>query len=414
MRHTKAVSASLFFLIFGCSGAEPPIATADLKADGVDGPLTIPANVAVQLSWSSENASSCQVTPGGLSGTTGSATGEELTATTTYRLSCTGPSGEAEDSVHIVVPSPPGTQIVFQAGNNSSADIYVVNADGSGLTRLTKNPAADLAPTWSGDGRQIYFLSIRDGRSSLDLYAMNPDGLDVHLVAAGFFGEQGSRARSLTYAVSPDGTRIAFGALTPMQSPQNTDLFVTNLDGSERTRIVDLPCPYYDSGCSDLEALAWSPDGQRIAYSTRSQGHGFTLSGAIAVVNADGTGQQYLPTALGRSTDPAWSPDGQRIVYSSGPASATYYPQPIGLEIINADGTGRMVLLDRDVVGMANTSPSWSPDGQSITFLRFPTQSWDVKPEGTELFAMHLDGTDFRHVTHVTGGAFAPDWNPVP
>ena len=51
-------------------------------------------------------------------------TSEHLTGATTYRLSCTGPGGEAEDSVQIVV-TPPGTEIVFQAGDSSSADIYV-------------------------------------------------------------------------------------------------------------------------------------------------------------------------------------------------------------------------------------------------------------------------------------------------
>src|SRR6185295_9685629 len=60
------------------------------------------------------------------------------------------------------VPSPPGTEIVFQTKDSTRNDIYVVNADGSGLTRLTDYPGA--APSWSGDGRQIYFLSTnRDG-----------------------------------------------------------------------------------------------------------------------------------------------------------------------------------------------------------------------------------------------------------
>ena len=129
-------------------------------------------------------------------------------------------------------------------------------------------------------------------------------------------------------------------------------------------------------------------------------------------MNADGTGQQYLAAAE-RSTEPAWAPDGQRIVFSSGPAAATYNPQPIDLEIINADGTGRTVLLDGDVDRRANISPSWSPDGQSIAFVRAHTHSWDVVPQHTELFAVNVDGTGLRPVTIVPGGVFAPDWNPA-
>lgn len=113
--------------------------------------------------------------PGGWNGTTGSATVEDLAATTTYRLSCTGPSGDAEDSVHVAVISPPGTQIVFQANEGASADIYIANADGSGLTRLTDNADADLAPSWSGDGRQIYFLA-GSRRRSCSIDVVNADG----------------------------------------------------------------------------------------------------------------------------------------------------------------------------------------------------------------------------------------------
>jgi TolB protein len=402
------VSCALLSGLSCGGGTEPPDPpTADIKADGADAPLTVDPRVPVHLSWTSENAAACLVTPGGWNGTTGSVTVEDLTTTTTYRLSCTGPAGEAGDSVHIVVTSPPGTQIVFQSSASTSADIYVANADGSGLTRLTDYADADLAPSWSGDGRQIYFLSSnRDGRGTLDLYAMNAGGTDVHLVVANIYSSGGL---SQAYAVSPDGTRIALGAITPLQSPQNVDLFVMNADGSERTRIVDLPCPFIDSGCMHIEALAWSPDGQRIAYSSGWQGQGFNHYNNIGVVNADGTGQLVLTTSGTRSTEPAWASDGQRIVFSSNAQNPTYLPTPWDLEIINADGTGRMVLLGD---GMANTSPSWSPDGQSIVFARSsPGSDW-VVPE-PELFAVNVDGTSLRRVTSVPGGAFAPDWNPA-
>jgi TolB protein len=49
-----------------------------------------------------------------------------------------------------------------------------MNADGSGLRNLTRNPARDLRPSWSPDGRRIAFVSDRDGR--LDAYVMNADG----------------------------------------------------------------------------------------------------------------------------------------------------------------------------------------------------------------------------------------------
>ncbi len=333
---------------------------------------------------------------------------EDLPATTTYRLSCSGPGGEAEDGVQIVV-TPPGTEIVFQSSDSTISDIYVANADGSGVTRLTDHPYADVAPSWSGDGRQIYFLSYnRDGRQTLDLYVMKADGTDVHSVVAGL-GTTEPPWGHVPYAVSPDGTRIALGGITPLQSPANADLFVMNVNGSQLTPLVDLPCDEYYYHCEYLEAVAWSPDGQRIAYAPCWSAHGsYTCS--IGVVNADGTGQRVLASFEAITTKPAWSPDGQRIVFSSnGTRSSLEFP--LDLEIINADGTGRMVLL----TGLApNSSPSWSPDGHSIVFGRFLPSWTSPLPTQGELFAINVDGTDLRPVLTVPGGAFAPDWNPVP
>jgi TolB protein len=328
---------------------------------------------------------------------------QDLTATTTYRLACTGPGGEAGDTVHIFVTSPPGTEIVFQSTENGRSDIYVANADGSGLTRLTDEQTGGLAPMWSGDGRQIYFLSSNIDQTISGLYAMNADGSNVHLVVEGI---------PTPYAVSPDGTRIALGAVGPPTGSNysNVDLFVMHADGSERTRILDLPCDYPDYTCRNIEAVAWSPDGQRIAYSAGSQGHGFVHYNHVGVVNADGSGPQFVSASDTRSTQPAWAPDGQRIVFSSGPTNPSYIPQPFNLEIINADGTGHVVVL---ADGAANTSPSWSPDGQSLVFARAGAASDWVPPGKSELFVVNADGTGLRPVTDVPGDAFAPDWNPA-
>ena len=65
-------------------------------------------------------------------------------------------------------------RIVFTAAPHPEQDIYMINADGSGLTQLTTDPAADHDPSWSPDGTHIAFRSRRDGNG--EIYVMNADG----------------------------------------------------------------------------------------------------------------------------------------------------------------------------------------------------------------------------------------------
>ncbi|MFH0890597.1 MAG: hypothetical protein V1856_01020 [Candidatus Liptonbacteria bacterium] len=97
----------------------PPQITADIKANGQDNTVTIPYNTAAVISWSSQNANSCSVSPGGWTGTSGSQTSGNLTYTQTYFLNCAGQNGgNAQDSVTVTVGNPP--QITADIKANSS------------------------------------------------------------------------------------------------------------------------------------------------------------------------------------------------------------------------------------------------------------------------------------------------------
>ena len=74
--------------------------------------------------------------------------------------------------------SPDGTRIVFVSSRDGNAEIYAMNADGSALTRLTDNPAEDVDPEWSADGKQIVFdrdVAVAEKKVP-QLYIMNADG----------------------------------------------------------------------------------------------------------------------------------------------------------------------------------------------------------------------------------------------
>ena len=65
-------------------------------------------------------------------------------------------------------------KIAFTSRRDGNAEIYVMNADGSGLKNLTNNPAPDYDACWSPDGQRIVFVSDRDGNG--EVYVMNADG----------------------------------------------------------------------------------------------------------------------------------------------------------------------------------------------------------------------------------------------
>lgn len=69
--------------------------------------------------------------------------------------------------------SPDGSQIAFCGQQGGNYDIYVINLDGSGLTRITSNADVDRYPTWSPDGGSIAFSSTRDGDHIADIFRID-------------------------------------------------------------------------------------------------------------------------------------------------------------------------------------------------------------------------------------------------
>ncbi|NBB90550.1 MAG: hypothetical protein GVY23_05000 [Spirochaetes bacterium] len=73
--------------------------------------------------------------------------------------------------------SPDGSQIVFVATHDGDPELYIADAHGGNVTRLTDNDAVDASPRWAPDGSHLIFVSDRDGDFSI--YSMQPDGSDV-------------------------------------------------------------------------------------------------------------------------------------------------------------------------------------------------------------------------------------------
>ena len=191
--------------------------------------------------------------------------------------------------------SPDGARIAFTSFRSGGSDIYVVNADGSGLRNLmpSESPAVffDDAPAWSPDGTRIAFSSDRSQFGRRAIWTMRADGTELVQLT----GADPDR-RDYEPSWSPDGRRIVFRRVHNESGTARTDLaIVTVADGS----VVEFRRPGTERYPS------WSPDGAWIAYTADPDGTDFR----VFTVRPDGSGavERAGGTAYGRyAVYPRW------------------------------------------------------------------------------------------------------------
>lgn len=161
---------------------------------------------------------------------------------------------------------------------------YVVDPDGSSLELLLE--PGDRQPYWSPDGSRIAFLSDRDG--STDIFVMNAGGTGVTKVGGSphqdYFWPWGSED-----PWSPDGSRLAFTS----DRDGSAEIYVVAPDGTGVQRITD------DPGGDRFHG--WSPDGSRIVFTS-----GRTGNSDVFVVNADGSGLHQVTHDTAPDARPVW------------------------------------------------------------------------------------------------------------
>lgn len=180
-------------------------------------------------------------------------------------------------------------------------DIFEANPDGTELKRLTASPGYDAECAYSPDGKQIVFCSNRDG--NLELYIMDADGKNV---------------RKLTNApgcynggpfFSPDGKRVIFRS--DRKKTDYLQLYVINADGTGERALSNDPdriswAPY------------WHPDGKHIVYTSADHGNPLARPNYdVWWMNVDTGKQVRITYAPGADVLPVLSPDGKKLLWTS-------------------------------------------------------------------------------------------------
>lgn len=233
--------------------------------------------------------------------------------------------------------SPDGRRIAFKSNRDGNYDLYVMDADGRNLSRITDDPAHDHDPAWLPDGQSLVFTSERGSRA--DLYRVYLSDLSVERLTDHFPG------RAIMPTVSPDGNWVAFAAQTlPRDGGWTYQIHVLEL-------ATKLTWPFDESGPACWPS--WSPDGSTIAHvyleNEPSTIHTLTSFGnSPEPVAGDPVRWHYYPD---------WSPDGRRLAMSVSPA----HHEGEDWDLAVADPS-RSTPYQRLTTGLGNDRlPDWRP-----------------------------------------------------
>jgi Tol biopolymer transport system component len=286
------------------------------------------------------------------------------------------PAPAAADGVSVA-----GGRIAFVSNRDGNPEIYTMNADGSAPTRLTDHPEVDAHPAWSPDGTRIAFtryaqITLPDGTvdRDADIHVMNADGTGLTNLSR----SPGTFELDPTW--SPDGSRLAF----VRAGDQLPRIWTMNADGSGLVALTTT------GGAIGDWHPSWSPDGRRVLFDRI--GCASSDPGGIYAVTTDGSATVSTVRTAEQEIlfQPSTAPDQARIAYQSISTTnratlieclvllallaidltsdgLTIALGPAEVVVANADGTAPASFPSGELQALASAL-TWAPDGRRLAF----------------------------------------------
>lgn len=324
---------------------------------------------------------SCRESGGALSASCSvSATGGKILLNRLYTRSANQASAlahQAADDIVMAVKGVKGiasTRIALVGNGTGSKEIYVCDADGRNLVRVTDDRSICLAPSWDASAKNLYYTSFR---------AQFPYLYSLDLASAPYRPKQFTRFPGLNAspAVSPDGKSIAMS----LSKDGNPEIYVMDISSRALKRVT--------STRSAAEAgPSWSPDGKHLVFTSDASGRPH-----LYMAGRNGGDAKRLTFQGSENTSPCWGANGV-IVYSS--LRQGLYRLCM-LDPVN--GEAAAVQLTDDANNYED--PSWAPDGRHIVCAR-------SEGRGSAIYVLDSVDRSLIRLFSARGNWFSPSWSP--
>lgn len=280
-------------------------------------------------------------------------------------------------------PIPLSGTLIFVSNKEGNWEIYQMNLATREVQNLTQNPANDMNPQISEDGKHLVFFSDREGSNAI--YQMDRDSHDTKRLT-----KNGNSSYDPSY--SPNGKQIVFKSNRNDKNAGNGDIFIMSTDGTNQKNLTA------SRKTTEEWDPSFSPDGKKIVFVSRLNAETEHESDEIFTMNTDGSGITRLTDNSVPDWYPSFNSDGSKLLFISGDTPA----DDDDIFVSNSDGINRKRLTSQPG---DNSDPAWSTDNSKIVFINNQDGDYD-------LYLMDADGGNVIKIEDTKGDELSPIFVP--